>query len=109
MIDLKDLRENPDKYRRGAELKGVKVDIDAILQADEQWRASQAEFEKLRAEQNVKGKEIAALKDPEVTKKFNDIGFEVVANSPAEFNTLLTSELARWKQVVDAGGIKQTD
>jgi len=44
-----------------------------------------------------------------VTKKFNDIGFEVVANSPAEFNTLLTGELARWKQVVDAGGIKQTD
>jgi len=52
---------------------------------------------------------ITALKDPDVTRKFNDIGFEVVANSPAEFNTLLTSELARWKQVVDAGGIKQTD
>jgi tripartite-type tricarboxylate transporter receptor subunit TctC len=52
---------------------------------------------------------VTALKDPEVTKKFNDIGFEVVANSPAEFNALLTSELARWKQVVDAGGIKQTD
>jgi len=52
---------------------------------------------------------ITALKDPDVTKKFNDIGFEVVANSPAEFNALLTSELARWKQVVDAGGIKQTD
>jgi len=52
---------------------------------------------------------ITALKDPDVTKKFNDIGFEVVANSTAEFNTLLTSELARWKQVVDAGGIKQTD
>ena len=52
---------------------------------------------------------VTALKDPDVTKKFNDIGFEVVANSPAEFNTLLTGELARWKQVVDAGGIKQTD
>ena len=52
---------------------------------------------------------ITALKDPDVTRKFNDIGFEVVANSPAEFNTLLTSELSRWKQVVDAGGIKQTD
>ena len=52
---------------------------------------------------------ITALKDPDVTKKFNDIGFEVVAKSPAEFNTLLTSEHARWKQVVDAGGIKQTD
>ena len=36
MVDLKDLRENPDKYRRGAELKGVRVDIDAILRIDEQ-------------------------------------------------------------------------
>ena len=52
---------------------------------------------------------VTALKDPEVTKKFNDIGFEVVANSSAEFNTFLGGELARWKQVVDAGGIKQTD
>ncbi len=52
---------------------------------------------------------VAALKDPEVTKKFNDIGFEVVASSSAEFLTLLNAELGRWKQVVDAGGIKQTD
>jgi tripartite-type tricarboxylate transporter receptor subunit TctC len=52
---------------------------------------------------------VGALKDPEVTKKFNDIGFDVVANSPAEFRTFLDAELARWKQVVDAGGIKQTD
>ena len=68
MIDMKDLRENPDKYRRGAELKNVKVDIDAILRLDEQWRSSQTEFERLRAEQNQKGKEIAALKDPEQKK-----------------------------------------
>src|SRR6186713_2841607 len=41
---------------------------------------------------------IGALKDPEVVKKFNDIGFEVVANTPAEFMTFLTAELGRWKQ-----------
>ncbi len=68
MIDLKDLREDPAKYRRGAELKNVKADIDSILALDEQWRASQGEFERLRAEQNVKGKEVAALKDPQAKK-----------------------------------------
>src|SRR5438874_4697357 len=52
MIDLKDLRDNPDRYRRGAELKGVKVDVDGALRLDEQWRGSQSEFERLRAEQN---------------------------------------------------------
>ena len=52
---------------------------------------------------------VGSLKDPAVAKKFNDIGFEVVANSPEEFARFLNEELARWKQVVDAGGIKQSD
>ena len=49
------------------------------------------------------------MRDSEVVRKFTDIGFEVVANSPAEFAAFLATELARWKQVVDAGGIKQSD
>jgi len=52
---------------------------------------------------------IAAIKDAGVTKKFNDIGFEVVGNTPAEFGKFLNEELARWKAVVDTGGIKQSD
>ena len=52
---------------------------------------------------------IAAIKHPDTVKKFNDMGFEVVGNSPAEFGKFLNDELARWKQVVDAGGIKQSD
>jgi seryl-tRNA synthetase len=64
MIDLKDLRENPEKYRRGAELKGVKIDVAAILKLDEQRTRAQQEFEKLRAEQNKGSKEIGKIKDP---------------------------------------------
>ena len=52
---------------------------------------------------------IAAIKDAGVAKKFNDMGFEVVGNTPAEFGKFLNEELARWKGVVDAGGIKQSD
>jgi tripartite-type tricarboxylate transporter receptor subunit TctC len=52
---------------------------------------------------------IAAIKHPDVVKRFNEIGFEVVGNSSEEFNTFLADEIARWKQVVDAGGIKQSD
>ena len=63
MVDLKDLRENPQKYRRGAELKGVKVDFDALLSADEQRLASQKEFERYRAEQNDASKQISKIKD----------------------------------------------
>jgi tripartite-type tricarboxylate transporter receptor subunit TctC len=52
---------------------------------------------------------IAAIKHPDVVKRFNEMGFEVVGNSPAEFQKFLVEELARWKQVVDSGGIKQFD
>src|SRR3954447_11755549 len=63
MVDLKDLRENPEKYRRGAERKNVKVDVDAILRADEQRVSAQREFERLRTEQNEASKLIGKAKD----------------------------------------------
>lgn len=48
---------------------------------------------------------IDALKSQEVTAKFNDLGFEVVANSSDEFATFLGEELARWKLVIETGNI----
>lgn len=63
MVDLKDLRESPEKYRHGAELKGVRVDIDAILRADEQARSAQQRYEQFKSEQNEASKLIAKTKD----------------------------------------------
>src|ERR1700683_2905043 len=63
MIDVKDLRENPEKYRRGAEMKNMKVDIAAVLELDGQRVRAQQEHDKLRAEQNEASKNIAKLKD----------------------------------------------
>jgi seryl-tRNA synthetase len=64
MVDVKDLRENPEKYRRGAELPNIRVDVDAIVRTDEQRVSAQREFERLRAEQNEASKQIGKLKDP---------------------------------------------
>jgi seryl-tRNA synthetase len=64
MIDVKDLRENPDKYRKGSELKGVHVEIARILDLESQRVAAQQEFERLRSEQNEASKQIGRLKDP---------------------------------------------
>ncbi len=61
MIDLKDLRENPEKYRQGAKLKNVAVDIDGILSLDAQWLKAQQEFERARAEQNQASQAIGKL------------------------------------------------
>jgi seryl-tRNA synthetase len=69
MIDLKHLREQPDVYRRGAQRKGMAVDIDAILALDEQRRAAQHEFEQLRAEQNRASGQIGKLRDDAARKE----------------------------------------
>ena len=63
MIDIKDLRENPDKYRHGAKLKNASVDIDAILTLDKARVSHQQEFERARAEQNQASAAIGKIKD----------------------------------------------
>src|SRR3954468_19367935 len=63
MVDLKDLREHPEKYRRGGGRKNVRGGVDAILRADEQRVAAQREFERLRTEQNEASKLIGKAND----------------------------------------------
>ncbi|MFC5067325.1 Bug family tripartite tricarboxylate transporter substrate binding protein [Flaviflagellibacter deserti] len=48
---------------------------------------------------------VGALNSPDVKTKFNELGFEVVANSNEEFAKFLGDELARWKQVIADGNI----
>jgi seryl-tRNA synthetase len=68
MIDIKDLRENPEKYRRGAELKNIPVNIADVLDLDGRRLRAQQEFDKLRSEQNEASKSIGKIKDPEQRK-----------------------------------------
>lgn len=51
---------------------------------------------------------MAALKDPETIKKFNDIGFEVVASSPKDFTAFQSKEEEMWRQVIKTGNIQPT-
>jgi seryl-tRNA synthetase len=58
MIDLKALRENPDRFITGAAQKGVDVDIPRLVELDLQKRSLTAEQESLKAEQNKLAKEV---------------------------------------------------
>ena len=52
MIDLRDLRENPERYRDSQRARGADVGlIDRIIEADESRRSRLQDFESLRAEQ----------------------------------------------------------
>ena len=58
MIDLKALRDDPQRFIDGARAKGSDVDIPRLLELDEQRRALLAEQEQLRSEQKRIGKEV---------------------------------------------------
>jgi seryl-tRNA synthetase len=64
MIDVKDLRDNPEKYRNAAVAKRMNVDVAAVIDLEQRAVAAQQEFERLRAEQNEASKQIGRLKDP---------------------------------------------
>ncbi|NGO67547.1 serine--tRNA ligase [Streptomyces boncukensis] len=57
MIDLRLLREDPDRARASQRARGEDVGlVDAVLSADERRRASSSRFDELRAEQKQLGK-----------------------------------------------------
>ena len=48
---------------------------------------------------------VSALNDPQVKTKFTEIGLEVVANTPEQFEKFQQVEYDRWKEVITAGKI----
>ena len=54
----------------------------------------------------MEGAVVSALKLPQVRQSMDDLGFEVVANTGAEFEAFLRGEIARWKQVVQTANIQ---
>ena len=40
---------------------------------------------------------VAALNDPETRKRMEDVGFEIVANTPEQMAQFQAQELERWK------------
>ncbi|MDM7991048.1 serine--tRNA ligase [Arthrobacter sp. zg-Y877] len=66
MIDVNELRENPEKFRASqrARLADESI-VDAIISADAARRDARTRYETLRAEQNAFGKRVAQAKGDE--------------------------------------------
>ncbi len=56
MIDLKQARADPDRYRAALARKGAAAAFDELLAADERWRSLQQQVDELRARTKLKGK-----------------------------------------------------
>ncbi|MGW6542996.1 serine--tRNA ligase [Streptomyces massasporeus] len=83
MIDLRLLREDPDRVRASQRARGEDVAlVDALLSADERRRSSGVRFDELRAEQKALGKLIpkaAGDEKSELLKKAGQLAADVKA------------------------------
>lgn len=66
MIDVKDLIEQPEKYRASQEARGADASlVDRLLEADAARRSAITRFEELRARQKAFGKQVAQAQGEE--------------------------------------------
>jgi tripartite-type tricarboxylate transporter receptor subunit TctC len=49
---------------------------------------------------------VKALADPEVKKKFADLGVEAVSSTPAQFDKFIKAEMAKYARLIKEANIK---
>lgn len=68
MIDIKVIRENPEKFKKAAKDKNIEVDIDRLLDFDAILRSAKTHLQEITADKNAIGKSIPKLSVEEKQK-----------------------------------------
>lgn len=63
MIDIKKLRENPEKYETACLQKGYDINVSQLLELDEQLRRLKTELQEITTRKKQAGKTIARIQD----------------------------------------------
>ncbi len=96
MLDIKFIRQNPDKVKKACKDKQVKVDIDKLLELDKEMRELKKQIEELSRQRNI----ISTITEPpefiqqktkegrEVKSKIKEIGPQL-KRIALEFNELM--------------------
>ena len=86
MLDLKQIRENPEAVKRAIAEKRVSLDLDTLLAADQQALALSRTLQELQEKRNGNAKLIpkaTATERPELIAEGRRIGDEIAALKPA--------------------------
>ncbi|MFA5239958.1 MAG: serine--tRNA ligase [Phycisphaerae bacterium] len=73
MIDIKLIRENPEKFKKAAKDKRIAIDIDELLEVDAGLRKDKSQLQELTAEINRLGKSVPKLAETEKQKVLNEL------------------------------------
>jgi seryl-tRNA synthetase len=85
MIDIKQIRENPQKFKDACEAKKFAADIDKLLEVDSSLRSQKQQLQEISTKKNQIGKLIPKLEGNERVAKL----FELEEFKPAEINISL--------------------
>lgn len=93
MLDIKFIRENPEKVKQGAKNKGIEVNVDKLLELDKKRREILAQTEQIKAEQNkISGKGAPTPETIEMAKALKEkiqAGESQLKQMEKEFNKLM--------------------
>ncbi|MCK6460597.1 MAG: serine--tRNA ligase [Planctomycetes bacterium] len=68
MLDLRFIREHPEEVRKGIALRGLRIDLDRLLDLDRQALSVRQERDETASEQNRLSKSVPSLKGDEKAK-----------------------------------------
>jgi len=57
--------------------------------------------------EKLNGAIVAALRDPEIVRKLNEIGATPAPMTPAEFKAFISAEVVRWREIITKANIPQ--
>ncbi len=98
MIDIKLIRENPEKFKNGAKVKKIAVDIDRLIAVDRELLDTKKKLQDIVTEKNQIGKSIPKLEPDKKQEalaalsklKEDEAGFnEQIKELQPEFDTLM--------------------
>jgi len=84
MIDIRQIREDPKKFKKAAKDKGFDVDIDRLLEVDSKLKEAMQQLQDISTEKNRIGKSIPKLSGKEKEKALSELA--QLKNNEAEYN-----------------------
>jgi seryl-tRNA synthetase len=98
MIDIKQIQEDPQRFKNAAETKGFDVDIDKLLELHESIKSAKQKIQDIATEKNRLGKSIPKLAGQEKQEALNKLADlkqqeaghnEQIKNLQPEFDSLM--------------------
>jgi seryl-tRNA synthetase len=84
MIDIRQIREDPKKFKKAAKDKGFDVDIDQLLEADSKLKKAMQQLQDISTDKNRIGKSIPKLSGKEKEKALSELA--QLKNNEAKYN-----------------------